>query len=58
MTENAGIDPRTAAAEQAAAQDATGAPDQTQLAEDPTGAAGAWGGVDVADVVDEPDGRA
>ena len=52
MTENAGIDPRAAAAEQAATQDATGAPDQTQPAEDPTGAAAeAWGGVTDPDVL-------
>lgn len=57
MTENAGIDPRAAAAEQAATRDATGAPDQTQLAEDPAGEAGAWGAVDANQIVDEPDGR-
>ncbi|HWL36603.1 MAG TPA: hypothetical protein VNQ77_10440 [Frankiaceae bacterium] len=54
MTENAGIDPRVAAAEQAATQDATGAPDQTQIAEDPTGEAAAYGGV-ADDAVGEPD---
>lgn len=58
MTENAGVDPRVAAAEQAADQaavrDATGAPDQTQLAEDPTGEAGAYGGI-AEDGIDEPD---
>ena len=54
MTENAGIDPRVAAAEQAAALDATAAPDQTQVAEDPTGETAALGGVP-NDAVDEPD---
>lgn len=56
MSENAGTDPRVAAAEQAAVQDATGAPDQTQIAEDPTGEAGAYGGV-AEDGIDEPDQR-
>lgn len=54
MTENAGIDPRVAAAERQAAQDATGAPDQAQLAEDPSGEAAAYGGV-ADDAVAEPD---
>ena len=58
MSENAGIDARAAAAEQAATQDATGAPDQTELAEDATGEAGAYGGVASDAVIDEPDGRA
>lgn len=53
MTENAGIDPRAAAAEQDTARDATGAPDQTQVAEDPTGDAAAWGGV-ATDAVEPP----
>lgn len=54
MSENAGIDPRVAAAEQSAVQDATGAPDQTQIAEDPTGEAAAYGGV-AEDPLGEPD---
>ena len=54
MTENAGADPRVAAAERDAVQDATGAPDQTQVAEDPTGDAAAWGGV-ADDGIEEPD---
>jgi hypothetical protein len=54
MSENPGIDPRVAAAEQAATQDATGAPDATQVAEDPTGEAAAYGGL-AADGIAEPD---
>ena len=62
MTETPGTEPRVAAAErdaeqaaeQDAVRDATGAPDQTQLAEDPTGEAGAYGGL-AADGVTEPD---
>ena len=38
MTDNAGIDPRVAAAEESA-REVTDAPDQTQVAEDPTGEA-------------------
>ena len=53
MTENAGIDPRVAAARESV-RDATGAPDQTQLVEDPTGEAAAYGGV-ADDGVAEPD---
>jgi hypothetical protein len=49
MSENAGIEDQ-----QGAVRDATGAPDQTQVAEDPTGEAGAYGGLS-ADAVDEPD---
>ena len=51
MSENAGIE---TADEQAATRDATGAPDQTQVAEDPTGEAAAYGGV-ASDAIDEPD---
>ncbi|HEU0131398.1 MAG TPA: hypothetical protein VFQ85_10470 [Mycobacteriales bacterium] len=54
MSEHAGTDPRTAAAEQAATRDATGAPDQTQVAEDPTGEAAAYGGI-ADDAIGEPD---
>ncbi len=49
MSENAGIEDQ-----QAAVRDATGAPDQTQVAEDPTGEAAAYGGIS-DDAVDEPD---
>jgi hypothetical protein len=53
MTENAGIDPRVAAAEESV-RDATGAPDATQVAEDPTGEAAAYGGIS-SDAVVEPE---
>jgi len=53
MSENAGIED-TVADEQAAVRDATGAPDATQVAEDPTGEAAAYGGV-AEDGIGEPD---
>jgi hypothetical protein len=52
MTQNAGIDPRVAAAEQSADPDAQVAADQTSVAEDPSGETAASAG---ADPLGEPD---
>ena len=55
MTENAGTEPRVAAAEQTVREQAD-TPDATQVAEDPSGEAAALAGAPT-DPVTEPDER-